>query len=314
MEGLPRLGPRDARGHKGTFGTVAVVGGCADEGGVRMIGGVALAAIGALRAGAGLVRLAMPEPVLSEGLVIAPSATGVALGVDESGRLVGHEAARRIDELSRGSDCLVVGPGLGTGEGGRAVTVRAAGQEDCPVVLDADALNCLAETKEIRRDIRCAAVITPHPGEYARLARSLGIPTACGESEGERAAACEGLARTLGVVVVLKGAGTVVSDGHETWTLRGDHAANPVLGAAGTGDVLAGVIGGVIAQAPPPVHAGSVVVRTGGLSLFDAARVGVAAHALAAAKWRERRSASGGMLAMELAELIPEAMEGLRGG
>ncbi|MGD9692903.1 MAG: NAD(P)H-hydrate dehydratase [Phycisphaerales bacterium] len=314
MEGLARLPQRDARGHKGTFGTVAVVGGCADEGGVRMIGGAALAAIGALRAGAGLARLAMPEPVLSSGMVIAPSATGVALAVDGKGSLVGHEAARRIDELSRGSDCLVVGPGLGTGEGARAVTVRAAGQEDCPVVLDADALNCLAETKEIRRDIRCAAVITPHPGEFARLARSLGIPSDCGESEQERANACESLARTLGVVVVLKGAGTVVSDGHQTWTLQGADAANPALSTAGTGDVLSGVIGGVIAQAPPPVHAGSVVVRTGGLSLFDAARVGVVAHARAAGLWRERRKASGGMLAMELAEAIPEAMEGLRGG
>lgn len=304
MEGLVKLGPRDLRGHKGTFGTVAVVGGCADEGGVRMIGGAALAAIGALRAGCGLARLAMPEPVLSAGLVIAPSATGVALGVDGNGALVGHEAARRVDELARGSDCLVVGPGLGTSEGARAVTVRAAGQEDCPVVLDADALNCLADTKEIRRDVRCAAVITPHPGEFARLARSMGIAPDCGGSAGDRANACESLARTLGVVVVLKGAGTVVSDGQRTWVMSGDDAANPALATGGTGDVLGGVIGGLIAQSR----------AAGGLTLFDAACLGVFAHARAAGMWRERRRASGGMLAMELAELIPEAVEGLRGG
>ncbi len=309
MDGMPSLPRRESRGHKGTFGTVAVIGGCADDGGVRMIGGAALAAIGALRAGAGLARLAMPEPVLSAGLTIAPSATGVALPVDGGGGLVGHEGAGRIDELSRGSECLVIGPGLGTSEGARALVVRAVGQGECPVVIDADALNCLAELRDVRRDVRAAAILTPHPGEFARLARSLGIATDCGTSEQDRAAACETLAQTLGAVVVLKGAGTVVSDGHRTWTLTGEDAANPALATAGTGDVLAGVIGGLVAQVAGRARGGA-----GGLALFDCARLGVAAHARAAGLWRERRGASGGMTAMELADLIPEAIEGLRAG
>lgn len=309
MDGMPGLARRDARGHKGTFGTVSVVGGCADEGGVRMIGGPALAAIGALRAGAGLARLAMPEPVLSAGLVIAPSATGVALPVDGGGALVGHEGAERIDELVRGSDCLVIGPGLGVGQGGRALVIRAVGQEDCPVVLDADAINCLSAMKEVRRDLRCAAILTPHPGEYARLAASLGIDAVFSDSRADRARACEALARTLGAVVVLKGAETAVSDGLQTWTHTGEDAANPALATAGTGDVLGGVIGGLVAQTR-----GVTAARTGGLSLFDCARLGVAAHARAAGLWRARRGASGGMLAMELADLVPEAVEGLREG
>ena len=94
---LPSLPPRDPAGHKGTFGTVSVIGGCASD--PRMIGAPALAARGALRAGAGLARLVLPAPVLDAGLVVEPSATGRAMPTDASGRVVPHEAARVIDEV-----------------------------------------------------------------------------------------------------------------------------------------------------------------------------------------------------------------------
>ena len=320
-DALPILPSRDAKGHKGTFGTVCVFGGCAagaSDGPAarsRMIGGPALSAIAALRVGAGLARLAMPEPVLDAGLTIAPSATGVRVPVDREGMIVGHEAARVIDEVALACECIAIGPGLGGGGGARAAAVRAVGQEDCPVVVDADAINNLCDVPELRRDLRAGAVFTPHPGEFRRLADALGVTGDPTGDDDARTGAAERLAQSLGCVVVLKGARTVVSDGHRAWI---DSHENPCLATAGTGDVLTGAIAGLIAQHHrKPIIAGSRTVtseRMGGLSLYDCARLGVRAHALAAAAWsRSHQDASGGMLAMELADLLPEAVEGLRG-
>ncbi len=296
---LPKLPARPASGHKGTFGTVAVVGGsCAGDG--RMIGAPALTALGALRAGAGLARLVMPEPVLAAGMALAPSTTGIALRVAGNGDLIAHEAAEVLDRIMSQSTCLAIGPGLGIGEGSRAASLRAVQQEDIPVVVDADALNNLAEIPELQRDFRAAAVITPHPGEFKRLAGALRIkhdPT----DERSRPLGAEALAQRLGCIVVLKGAGTVVSNGIDTWVCRRGHAC---LGTAGTGDVLCGVIAGIIAQ-----HAHGVRPA---LSLFDAARLGVQAHAIAGERWAMSRGVSAGMLAMELLDEVPAALEELR--
>ncbi|MBX3351922.1 MAG: NAD(P)H-hydrate dehydratase [Phycisphaeraceae bacterium] len=310
---LPRLPARDARGHKGSFGTVGVVGGCAlaDS---RMIGGPALAAIGALRAGCGLAKLAMPEGVLNAALTIAPSATGVALPTEDSGAIVPHEGARAFDALLRASDCVAIGPGMGAGEGVRALAFRAINQDDRPVVVDADAINALAELPEFHRDFRAMAALTPHPGEFRRLSQALGLdldPI----HPGTRADAAATLARTLGCVVVLKGAATVVSDGVRLWV---SDAQNPALATAGTGDVLTGVVASFIAQFHKrPIVAGERTVTSearGGLSLFDCARLAVAAHARAGALWVESRGATGGMLASELADALPRAVEALRAG
>lgn len=299
---LPR---RDPRGHKGTFGTVSVVGGSA-ESPRRMIGAPALAALGALRAGAGLVRLVMPAPILDAGISICPSATGRSIPIDHEGCILGHEAARVIDEQSADCDCLVIGPGLGESEGARAAAIRAVQQEACPVVVDADAINRLAEVPELARDFHAAAVLTPHPGEFRRLAAALRIladPT----HDDERSGAAEALAQKVGCIVVLKGPGTVVSDGQRTWMSA---AANPALATAGTGDVLAGIIGAFIAQ---------FVARAGSpspakpLDHFAAACLGVATHAMAAEMWVAERGASGGLTAEELAAQVPRAAERLRG-
>ncbi|MEX2218446.1 MAG: NAD(P)H-hydrate dehydratase [Phycisphaerales bacterium] len=307
---LPRLPARDPAGHKGTFGTVVVVGGRAGPD-VRMIGAPALVATGALRAGAGLARIAAPEPVLSAAIVLCPGATGVPIAVDERGEMLAHEASRVIDEQVGSCRCLVVGPGLGRGEGPSAAALRAVQQEEAPVVVDADALSALAEVPALHRDFRAAAVVTPHPGEYRRLAGSLNIRRDAVDA-GERPAAAEELAQRLGCIVVLKGAGTVVSDGQRTWVCR---AGGPMLATGGTGDVLAGVIAGVVAQF---VEAG--VVPEGRrpapprpLDLYDAARAAVEAHAWAGERWAETHSASGGLLAQELAECVPWAIERLRG-
>ncbi len=310
---LPKLPPRDPRGHKGTFGTVAVIGGSAHRpgergtGGEQMVGGPALAATAALRAGAGLVRLVLPEPLLAAGLSIAPSATGVALAVDDRGVIVPHKAAAVIDSLLESVQCIAIGPGLGRDEGASAATMRVIGQSEAPAIVDADAINCLAGVPDLQRDFRAAAILTPHVGEARRLGEAIGV-AADPREDSQREAAAGDLARRLGCVVVLKAARTIVSDGHQAWTH--DHP-NSALGTAGTGDVLCGTIAGLVAQHFRPAFAGRPASR-GTLSLFDCARAGVTAHAAAAESWVKRRGATGGLLATDLLDELPAAVESMR--
>ena len=267
-----------------------------------MVGGPAFAALGALRAGCGLARLAMPESILAAGLSVAPSATGVGLAVDQEGELVPHLVATSVDALLEESRCVVVGPGLGTSAGAVAATLRLGAQDGVAVVFDADALNCLARTPSFHLDLRAPAIMTPHVGEFRRLGEAMGIEEDPGDAR-TRESAAAALAQKLGCIVVLKSSATVVSDGHTTWS---HDEANPVLATAGSGDVLAGVVAGLVAQfwraAPMPCP----------LSLLDCARLGVRAHALAARRWSERTGASGGLLALDLLEQIPAALELLR--
>lgn len=304
IDAIPPLPPRPADGHKGSFGRVAVVGGCAADD-PRMIGAPALAALGAVRSGCGLVRVAAPAPILDRVLAMAPFATGLALPTGSDGDLDGPGAAERFDQLTGQSDAIAVGVGLGRSDGARAVVVRAALQEDAPLVLDADGLNLLATMPEFWRDLRAHAVMTPHPGEARTLMNALSLPA--GESHdpaGDRSArmaACAAIAQRLGCVVVLKGAGTVVSDGLRAWVCDAGH---PCLATGGTGDVLAGVIAGLIAQA----RAG----RGATPDLFACAQAGVEAHARAGMAWARVHHASGGMTPTDLADLIPPQVERLR--
>src|SRR5262249_28551276 len=141
-------------------------------------------------------------------------------------------------------------PGLGSGEGVKAASLRAVQREEIPVVVDADAINALADVPELVRDFRAAAVLTPHPGEYRRLAGSLGIRIDPVKPE-TRSDAAASLAQRLGCVVVLKGHQTVVSDGQRTWV---NDTGGPELATAGTGDVLSGVIAGLAAQFVAVTH------------------------------------------------------------
>ena len=305
---LPSLPPRPLDGHKGTFGTVCVLGGQANAPHV-MIGGPAFTATAALRAGAGLAVLAVPAPLMTAALTIAPSATGLALPADADGNLLPSPVAALLDEHLPKYDCLAVGPGLGDGPAQRQIVTRLVGREQPAMVIDADALNCLAGVAEIQRDFRVPAVLTPHPGEYARLAQALGIdhdptsptsPTSLTSPHDTRSRAAEALAQRIGCVVVLKGAGTVVSDGLNTWT---NTTGNPALATAGTGDVLTGVIAGLIGQFASG--------RGGPLSLYDCARLGVYAHGLAADRWRDAH-ADTSLLAEDLLQQLPDAVASLR--
>ncbi|MBL9018320.1 MAG: NAD(P)H-hydrate dehydratase [Myxococcales bacterium] len=236
---LPRPAPLD---HKGTRGHAVIVGGSPG-----MRGAGRLAAVAALRAGAGLSTLA------AEGgadLTAVDSVMTKAIDVS-------------VAELLRGMSAAVIGCGLGQGARARAWVgeVLAAG---VPAVLDADALNLLAEDPTRLAGAAGPIVITPHPGEAARL---LGPTCTAAEVEADRLAAARALAAKTRAIVVLKGARTIVCDG----TLADDFCAinptgGPALASGGSGDVLAGVIGGLLAQ---------------GVAAADAARAGVYVHGLA---------------------------------
>lgn len=311
---VPTLPRRPDDGHKGTFGTVVVVGGCAAPE-LRMIGAPALSARAALRAGCGLAKLVVPSPIADAVLGLCPSATAVPLACGAGGAPIAHLAAETLDAMARDAACVVIGPGMAGDDTTAAIAVRALGHAPCPLVIDAGALAALALVPDLARDVRAAAVLTPHPGEYGRLADALALredPV----DPARRPAAAEALAQRLGCVVALKGARTVVSDGHRTWI---NDTGGPELATGGTGDVLAGLIAGLVAQfvrEEDPIAALRRRVKGGGaagLSLYDAVRVAVRAHGAAGTLWRSRHAASAGLLAQELADLIPEALEPMRG-
>lgn len=304
-QSLSRLPRRPDTGHKGTFGTALIVGGSARS--VRMIGAPVLAAISAARAGAGLTRVLAPEPIINEILSVATHATGIAVPCESDGAMNSQAAIEVFDQQLGSVQAVAIGPGLGVDHVTRALALRAVGQERIAAVVDADALNALAEVREYWLDMRGQLILTPHPGEYRRLARPLGIaldPT----DDAQRARAAGELARRLGAIVVLKGAHTVVSDGQRFWV---SNTAQACLATGGTGDVLAGLIAGLVAQHPP----NSLLAMAGrlqGPSLFELACIGVEAHARAAAAWVDRHGADAGMLALELTELLPRAVQSLR--
>ena len=243
---LPRLPERDERGHKGTFGRVLVVGGSGE-----MLGAGVLAGTAALRSGAGWVQLAMHRTLLGSALSVTPELVGLALGetAKEDSRLLA--AAER-------ATAIVVGPGMGVSPLARKrlVSLLKLGK---PTVVDADAITMLGAMKKWpAMPSRC--VITPHPVELARLTGhfgggggGLGIakgpPVVFPASERGRID-WAGLAATkLGVVVVLKGAGTVVAEnGTAAGRLYVEPTITSALAKAGTGDVLAGILGTLMAQ------------------------------------------------------------------
>ncbi len=295
----PALPPRDRDGHKGTFGTVLIVGGCMRLPRV-MLGGPVIAARAALRTGCGLAELAVPEPLAPSALVALESATAHALPVDDGGALLPSRCAEILDPVIDRANAVVLGPALGGGFEVEQLVVRLLGRVHCPLVIDADGLNALARLEDFPRDMREAPIIlTPHPGEYQRLAEALGLEPSSAVDDADRGAAADALAQRVGCVVVLKGARTVVSDGVRHWSAR---AGNASLGTGGSGDALSGVLGSICAQFTRRPHQ---------MSIFDCARIGVAVHGLAAQAWSKRHGKAG-LLMEDLCDEIPDVLEDLR--
>jgi len=304
MTGSPwiRVPPRPADGHKGTFGSVLVVGGSSTP--RRMLGGPALSAAAAMRAGCGLCELAMPGPLLDAALTIVPVATGVPLAVDGDGVLDSDAAGISLAEAIERATVVAIGPGLGGGAAVASVvestlaTARSLGR---PLVVDADALNAIAgRPPRSPWPTTPPTIVTPHPGEFRRLAAALGL-VADPISPERRAAAAADLARRLGAIVVLKGAGTVVCDGVRTAI---NPTGNAALATGGSGDVLTGLCAGLAAQrfASDPADSG--------LAAFESAATAVWGHGRAAERAVERRAAGrpAGVLASDLLDEIPTAL------
>ena len=283
------LPARPVRGHKGTFGKLLVLAGSLDYAGAAL-----LVCRAAARAGAGLVTLAVPETLQPLFAAKVVEATTMALPEDDLEEVDPDGAIARI--LDHEHDAIVIGPGMRPGLATVALVreiLASGGEAASPVVLDAEALRSLASTDAWWTGVRPPAVLTPHPGEFARLR------AASGRTEGDdgdlvaddpgRAAAAVDAAAAWGQVVVLKGARTVVAAPDGACAVA--PFENPALATGGTGDVLAGTIGALLAQ---------------GLEPFGAARLGVYLHGLAGEAVRERLG-DAGLLASDLPDALPIA-------
>jgi len=252
MRTLPVLPPRRPDGHKGDYGRVLVLAGS-----TGMVGAAALAGEAALRAGAGLATVATPKsvyPILAAKLTCC---TTHPLPETRAGTL-SDRGLRRIFSLAKDFDVVALGPGLGR-HGETTRLVHALTRDlPLPMVIDADGLNALAENPAVLAKAKGSRILTPHPGEMARL---LGCPTEA--VQGERKKAAVGFAEACGAVVLLKGHRTVVTDGE---CVHINTTGNPGMATGGTGDVLTGVVAGLLAQ---------------GLTPFDAARLAAHVHGLA---------------------------------
>lgn len=286
--------PRPSDGHKGTFGSVCVVGGSRSEDGAVMLGAPALAANGVMRSGCGKALLAMPQPLLLVGLSMSPTSTGIELPVDEVGRLMPSAAIEAIDSHASGCRCFAIGPGLGCDWPQQQLIATLLSRDDRPIVLDADGLNSLAKLESGHLELRAPAILTPHIGEFRRLAKSMKIDL----DPEDQSAAAEALAQAYGCVVVLKSATTTVSDGVTTVEVD---CGGVVLATGGSGDVLTGIIAGLLAQYGVDC----------GKHLFDAAILGVQIHARAGLIL-ETVNGNCGLIATDLLKRVPEAISSLK--
>ncbi len=276
---LPQLPNREPNAHKGDFGRAALVGGSRG-----MSGAIALAGISALRSGAGLVRLGVPrgcQPIVAS---LEPSYMTVALEEDSEGCLAAA-ALEQLQPSMKWATALACGPGLGRSADLNELVRAVYREPEQPAVFDADALNALAESRDALVDHNGPRVLTPHPGEFARL-----TGVSADDIAADRPAHCRELAARTRTVVVLKGHRTVISDGTQSIE---NTAGNPGMATGGTGDVLTGVIAGFLCQ---------------GLSAFDAARLGVFVHGLAG----DLAAAELGQVAMiasDLPRFLPAALQ-----
>jgi ADP-dependent NAD(P)H-hydrate dehydratase len=250
IETIPKLKPRAVDGHKGDYGKICIIAGS-----VGMSGAAALAGRAALRAGAGLVRVATPKSVLPIVASIEPSFTTIALPEDGNGQ-ISAKAINIILKAIEQNDAVAFGPGVGTGGALRSILEKLLEQESLRLVIDADGLNNLAGVKNWPARLKAKLILTPHPGEMKRLWSGLLRE----ELPADRQQQALQLAQRTNTIVVLKGAGTVVTDGKKVYINK---TGNPGMATAGSGDVLTGVITALLGQ---------------GLSNFDAAVLGVYIH------------------------------------
>jgi len=274
--------PRDA--HKGVFGHLFVIGGSRG-----FTGAAKLAGLAAARSGTGLVTVGTPRPLADVVASGAMELMTLPLAFTRA-EAISSEALRPALEFAQGKSAVAIGPGLSQQVSTQTFIRAFVAKCTPPIVIDADGLNALAAHTRVLSSIKCPCILTPHPGEMARL---------CGKTTAEvqknRAEIAAAFAKEHGCVVVLKGHRTVVAapDGGVFLNSTG----NSGMATGGTGDVLTGILGGLLAQ---------------GLTQLDAAQVGVYLHGLAgdlaAAEKTERA-----LIAGDLIETLPAAWRYLEG-
>ncbi len=233
---LSLLPDRNPWGHKGNFGKLLLL--CGSRG---YTGAAFFAAMGALRSGAGLVFLGVPESIY--GIEAVKLNEPVIFPLPDAGGRLSADAVPEILTRLPQMDAVLVGPGLGQSEGTLAVVRAVLEKAECPVVVDADGINVLSAHRDLLRGRKLPTILTPHDGEFARLGGVIGE---------DRMAAAAALAEELGCVVLLKGHETCITDGTDGYL---NPTGNPGMAVGGSGDVLAGVITALLGAGLPPLEA-----------------------------------------------------------
>lgn len=271
---LKLLPDRDLFAHKGDFGKILLL--C---GSVGYTGAAALSAMGALRCGAGLVFLGVPQSIYAIEAVKLTEA--IVFPLPDCEGKISQEAIPEILERLPKMDAVLIGPGLGQSEGTWEVTKAVLETFQGPVVLDADGITLISQHKDILRGRTAPTILTPHDGEFRRLG---------GELSADRVESAEKMARNLGCVVLLKGHHTVITDGQVSYI---NHTGNPGMAVGGSGDVLAGMITSLLGQ---------------GLKPLDAAGCGAWLHG-AAGDLCAREIGQYGMLPSDLVQALPRLLK-----
>ncbi len=244
---------RERDSYKGTFGTLLVIAGSSS-----MRGAASFAALGALRTGVGHVRIASVEKCIDTMSVLVPEATYIELESDDYGFMLFDSSRDALLKAINNASAVVVGCGMGVTPDTIEITRFVTQNAKCPVIIDADGINCIASDIDILLGKKTDIVITPHVGEMARLLN-------CDNAliSNNRIVVAEKYAEKYGVTVVLNGAGTLIANRRVT---AANHTGNPGMSVGGSGDILAGIIGSLVAQ---------------GCSVYDSACAGAYIHGLA---------------------------------
>jgi hydroxyethylthiazole kinase-like uncharacterized protein yjeF len=282
---IPALPSRARDAHKGDFGRVLILAGSRG-----MIGAAALAGEAALRSGAGLCTVATPKscyPILATKLTCCTTRPLP----ETSSSTLSYEGRDEILELASEFDAVAIGPGLGRHSDTTRLVASLVRKFPQPVLIDADGLNALAEDTEPLCRAAGPRIVTPHPGEMARLLGDFTIA----EVQDARDTMAERFAGAYGCIVLLKGEGTLVTDGHSLYT---NPTGNPGMATGGTGDILTGIIAGLLAQRMSPL---------------DAATLGAYLHGLAGDIAAEELGQVS-MIAADLLAMLPDATKRMAWG
>lgn len=275
---LPSLPPRKAKSNKGDYGRVLIAAGSRG-----MSGAAVLSGLGALRGGAGLVRVGVPAEVLPQVAVATPCYLSTPLPQDLDGKLA-LQALDTLLDLVKSNNVFAVGPGLGRSADLTELVSELLIRVPIPMVLDADGLNAVMHRCECLQQHQAPLILTPHPGEFARL---VGGDVATVQSFRQELAVCFALEHD--VVLVLKGHKTIVTNGRR---LYHNSTGNPGMATGGTGDVLTGLIAALLGQ---------------GLEPFAAAQLGVYLHGLAGDLARDELGEVS-LIATDVVNYLPKAI------